>query len=139
MTFINEYISREDFAKFRLPEYDDAFGMGAVFSDNWTIDRERDMILRLVGRGREERAGRSEYAFYWRNRWNIVGVSVADCGGTRNGPQWVRYRLAIPHQVPPSVPELRELFLRDLKEALIAYRDCGVRSNATEFSVFFDE
>jgi hypothetical protein len=138
MTFVNEYISKKDFAQFRLAELDDAYGIEATRSDNWTIDRERDMILRLVGRGREERAGQTEYAFYWGKRWTIARVRVTDCGGTRNGPQWVRYALVIP-SFPASVPKLKELYLQDLKEALTAYRDFGVRSNATEFSAFFDE
>lgn len=136
MAFVNEYISPEDFERYRLHERDEAHGIGATHSDNWTIDRERNMILRLMGKGREELAGQIVFAFFWNGVWTRVRVQVIDGGGGKNAPQWLRCKLLgiEPHHVAVD----RTAYLKDLTEALTAFRGAGVRADASEFTAILD-
>ena len=136
MAFVNEYISQEDFEKHQLKQKDDGYGIGVTQSDNWTIDRERDMFLRCMERCREEQAGQQIYAFYWKGNWTSVRISLQG-GGPINGPQWCSYKLLRVH-IPDSIEPHRDTYLADLKEAFTAYREFGVRSNSTEFTATFD-
>ncbi len=65
MSFINEFISDADFQKYHLKNVDDRILVGRMRSDNWTIDRERDIYLRQVYRGKEDFTHITKWTFLW--------------------------------------------------------------------------
>ena len=67
MAFVNEYISPEDVEKYGIKAQDD-FYIKAHYEPSWTRDRERDIYLRYMGRGREEFADEWTFVLYWRGR-----------------------------------------------------------------------
>ena len=51
MPFVNDFISSEDVRKYGLEEIDTHYVVGGTRSRQWTIDRSRDLYLRIVERG----------------------------------------------------------------------------------------
>ncbi|WP_200958258.1 hypothetical protein [Massilia sp. Root335] len=54
MAFINEFIPEADIKKYGIEEINKKYIVGGTKSGQWTIDRDRDIYLRCVARGREE-------------------------------------------------------------------------------------
>jgi hypothetical protein len=137
MTFINEYISAEDLKKYDIENIDKRFIVGGTSSRSWTVDRERDIYLRTVARGREEFSHQSTWTFYWHGELIILeldNISTSGvAGGERCGHKKLR-SITIPNHLEASYDEI----LADLKEALTAYKDGGVFATATAYSVIID-
>lgn len=80
MSFVNEYISKEDRERFNLASVDERI----PFSNpqrSWAIDRERNVFLRkiAVGMGSEpESRYEKTFHLYWEGRNLIVGVTSID-------------------------------------------------------------
>ena len=85
MPFVNEYISPEDAAKYHLAEIDANFHGGNI-SRQWTIDRERDIYLRNLSRGREEETRHeSLWTFYWKGTPLTVRLDLLEVAGNPGG------------------------------------------------------
>jgi hypothetical protein len=141
MAFVNEMISAEDRKKYGLDELDSSQAMrGKSPQRNWTIDHERDIYLRNIGRGREESSGWSKWHFYWRGELMTVCLEVADSGsdGTRDGHGWVRYQLVECYRKGFFIPEpmlgRRDEIISDLREAF-ASRKGGIYSTKSSYEV----
>lgn len=141
MSFINEFISPEDVARYDLEEIDKKFVVGGTDARDWTIDRERDIYLRNVARGREDWRSETEWTFYWRGHELTLRLDYVGGTGERGGPAWDHWRLVwlngsygLPAPLKPQVKEI----LKDLEDALLAYKDFGVYSASTDFSVTLD-
>lgn len=81
MPFVNEYIPPEDVTKYHIEEINKKVHLGFNHSRQWTIDRERDIYFREVGRGREEFFYVTTNTFYWKGRltWvTLEGLSRKD-------------------------------------------------------------
>jgi|EndMetStandDraft_7_1072992.scaffolds.fasta_scaffold108870_3 hypothetical protein len=64
MAFVNEYIASADAERYDLESINETFIVGGTHAHDWTIDRDRDLYLRVVARGREEMAGCSTWTLY---------------------------------------------------------------------------
>ncbi len=145
MAFINEFTPPEDVEKYGLKQIDKRFEfLGTTSTDQWTIDRERDIYLRHVARGVSgeiEVAYRHRWTFYWKGYELTLGLDLMEGGGERNGPGWSRWRLVWVNGADglpePLKPHQREI-LTDLKQALLTYKDDGVYSATTDYSVTLD-
>jgi hypothetical protein len=137
MAFVNEYISEEDVAKYGLEDIDKNFIVGGTNSRSWTIDRERNIYLRNVMRGREEHKSLSGWTFFWHGQWIYLEMEVVDAGGKPGGAGWVHRRLCT-IELPDQLKGQRAEILAALKEALIAYKDFGIYSVCTDYSVTLD-
>ena len=141
MPFINEYISREDAAKYHLAEIDAKF-KGGNESQDWTIDRERDIYLRNLAIGREEEFRHQGYwTFYWKGTALTIRLDLLGGKGRPGQPGWSYWRLAFlngSNGFPPALREHKQAILDDLKEALLAHKDGGVFSVNTDYAVTLD-
>ncbi len=141
MAFVNEYISPEDVEKYGIKALDDFYFKGHS-RPSWTRDRERDIYLRYMTSGHEEFADEWTCVLYWRGR-QIEAVLKVSGGGKPGGDQWSHYQLlrlrtpirrSLPNELGQDEVEAKAI----LKEALIAYRDFGVRSDSTNHTATFD-
>lgn len=141
MPFVNEYISPEDAAKYHLAEIDAKFNGGNI-SRQWTIDRERDIYLRNLSRGREEETRHeSVWTFYWEGTPLTLRLDLLEVTGKPGGAAWLHWRLVFlngSNGLPPALKEHRQSILDDLKQSLVAHGDGGVFSLSTECSVTLD-
>lgn len=135
MAFVNEHIPEADLAKYGIEEIDKRFVVGNTHDYSWTIDRERDIYLRCVARGREEANYKSTWIFYWHSELMTVCLEMLDAGGQRGGHGWSHYKLVDCYKkgffISSHLLDSRDEIIADLKEALIAYGDGGIYSTTT--------
>ncbi len=134
MAFVNEYISEADVEKYGIKEINLKLRKPNPNPD-WTVDHERDMYLRYLHNEREEHSNRHTYYFYWKGTALMVTVDI-DGGGVMEGEQWRHYtlwHLGIPQTLKPLEAEI----IADLKDAFVAYREFGVRSDSTKHTATF--
>lgn len=141
MPFVNEFIPAEDVEKYGLKEIDKHFVVGGTNSRQWTIDRARDIYLRNVSRGREEFRNQTEWTFYWHGEELTLRLDLLEGKGGRGEPGWSHWKLVWlngSHGLPAHLKASKEQVLQDLKDALTAYKDFGVYSSNTDYSVTLD-
>ena len=150
MTYINEYISAEDRAKYKIDEveqrYERLFGLISR-GGGWTFDRVKNSYLIKIksGRGFDNESGILYFVFYWGGLEILVKTITLAYGGERNSTQWRKYGLVqididdtAPQDQQESFKDNYDAIIADLKQALIVYKDFGVLSNSTEFVATFD-
>lgn len=141
MPFVNEYISPEDAEKYALAEIDAQLRAGGI-SRQWTIDRERDIYLRIVSRGREmEDRHESLWSFYWKGTVLTIRLALIAGDGRPGEPGMSHWRLKFlngSRGLPPALQPYRTDILKDLEQALCAYKDGGIFSVNTDYSVLLD-
>lgn len=140
MPFVNEYISKEDFEKYGLEKIDQRFIVGGVYARDWTIDRERDIYLRQVARGREEFMHISKWTFFWHGELLWLEVHSLSCVGERGGSGHAVKRVERLSSMgsPVLAPHLqsqREQIIADLTEAMIASKGGGVFSTFSDYTL----
>lgn len=135
MAFINEHISENDVKRTGI--YDVARKLTGPISDSWTIDKERDIYLHIASRGGEEYRNHSTWLFYWKSDFIVVRLEFIDGEGKRGEPGWGHWKLR-GLEIPESINKFRDEILIDFKDALVAYKDFGVNSVTTAFSVTLD-
>jgi len=123
--------------KFGLPDIDKKFKCGRTYARDWTIDRSRDMYLRIVARGREQRADQSTWTFYWKGELLTVQLEMISATGARGGHQCTHERLDS-LELPAHLEQQREQVVADLIDALTAYKSCGLHSSATFYALNLD-
>ncbi len=137
MAFINEYIPEADVKKYGIEEIDKRFIVGGTRARDWTIDREREIYLRNVANGREEIRYQSTWTLYWKGELITLVLHLLGGAGKRGEPGWSHWKL---HHIyiPSYLEDCRDEILADLKDALTAYKDGGVFSSNTTYSVTLD-
>lgn len=143
MAFVNEFVPEEDVKKYGLEEIDRRYRR-ADLRPQWTVDRERDMYLRLVDIGREEDSNRLEFTFFWKGVLLYVQLKLRG-GGVRGGEGWSEWSL---HDTPfkagiagVSESELKKNYseiIVDLKAALTAFKEFGLSSTSTKHTATFN-
>lgn len=129
MAFVNEYVSEVDVGKYELAEINRQFWKTDARYE-WTIDRQRDIYLRLMKSGRGEFGQQQEFTFYWHQRVLAVRLS-RDNGMTEDGriaSVWRLHHLVL----PGALQSQRQAIVDDLKLALEAYKTAGVGSSVSE-------
>jgi hypothetical protein len=137
MPFVNEQISQEDVKKYDLEASDKHFFVGRTRSRMWTIDRERNIFLRNVTRGREEYKSQSGWIFFWDGYPIYLEIEVLRAGGKPGGPGWSHKKL-LAIELPERLKGRRVEILEDLKGALSVYKDFGIFSVCTDYAVTLD-
>jgi hypothetical protein len=135
MAFVNERISEQDRKKYGLDEIDNSPGMGVhAPARYWTIDRDRSIYLRYLGRGREEFANRTTWHFYWNEELLVVDLLTLDTGGRPGEPCWAKKKI---HRLPlpPHLSPRRDEIIADLYDAIAAHKDNGVFSKSTAYTL----
>lgn len=139
--FIIEFIPPKDVKTYKLDEIDKKFVVGGTGARDWTIDRERNIYLRNVATGREDWRSETEWTFYWKGQEMTLRLDLLDGQGERREPGRSHWRLISVnggHGLSTSLKPLARSFMNDLEEALVAYKDFGVYSTNTDYSVTLD-
>ncbi len=127
MAFVNEYIPEADYEKYDLRRVcgeHNEINRGHMYSDQWTIDRERDAFLIKVWTHREaEFVG---FAFYWKGEWMFFEMRLTGNGiNQADDCDWTSY-LVKGFAVPTSLTAEKEEVIAAFKDALAVYRGVGV-------------
>ncbi|AWH32968.1 MULTISPECIES: hypothetical protein [Stenotrophomonas] len=141
MPFVNEYISPEDAARYHLAEIDASFRSGGI-SRQWTIDREQDIYLRILSRGLEaETKHESVWSFYWKGTLLTLRLDLLNGNGKPGEPGWSHWllvRLNGTNGLPPTLGPYKQSIKESLRQALVAYKDAGVLSGNTDYTITLD-
>jgi len=87
MTFINEYIPKEDLEKYNFAELNKRPKKGGGASRDWTIDREADIWLRHFYTQSDHTeldggyTGITGWDFYWKGTLLLLELQELDAGG----------------------------------------------------------
>ena len=144
MPFANEFISPEDVRKYGLEEIDTHYVVGGTRSRQWTIDRSRDLYLRNVARGggaEPEIRNQTIWTFYRDGEALTLRLDLLEGRGGRGERGWSHWKLVWlngSHGFPSNLKPKKEEILADLKEALVTYKDFGMYSSNTSYSVALD-
>lgn len=139
MAFINEYIPEADIKKYGIEEIDLRYVVGGSRSRQWTIDRELSIYLRHVANGPSEPElfGNGKWTLFWEGELIEIGITSLGGGGAVGQPCWshkkVRYINLSPH-----LEAKKDEIIACLRKALLAYKDGGVFSSSTSFSLTLD-
>lgn len=137
MAFANEYISADDRLKYELDSINAKFIVGGTNARDWTIDRDRNIYLRVVSRGREEMASISTWTLFRDGDLIVFDLDIVGTTGGMGKPSSIHYKL-LRLSMPQHLEAQREEVLADLYEALMGYRDGGVYGTAPSFSLILD-
>lgn len=132
MVFVNEEISDEDYVSFDLEALDARPISGNPKPRDWTIDRDRNIYLRLSRVGREENFGMKSWDFFWKNALIEVELTPVSSVGPRGGHIETVHQLSS-LKMEPELRSHREAIIADLRAALEARMDAGIRSTATSY------
>lgn len=107
--------------------YIKAGGTGGLGCEDWTIDRERNMLLVCLRTERENmyegNFSRSHWVFYWHGEW--VRFMQQDHGKKLGDSYFQVTREINEIMMPVSIKEVALAFFNELKEAFEAYRITG--------------
>lgn len=144
MSFINEFISDEDADNYQLKQIDEKFISNGTNARDWTIDRDRSIYLRnvAIGSGAEpELRNRTLWTFYWQGDLLNLRLDLLAGTGGRGEPGWSHWLLVWlngSNGLPAHLRSKKDEVIRDLEEALVAYKDFGVYSKNTEYTITLD-
>ncbi len=138
MAFVNERGFMVDEAE--RTKYTDLYvsangGKGSLGSANWTIDRERKMLLVCLYTEREDmyegNFHRSRWVFYWQGEW--VNFLQKDYGKKVSDNHWQKTREIKEITMPTAIKKDEMIFFSDLKEAFQAYRVIGASEDDANY------
>jgi hypothetical protein len=157
MAFVNERITADDWERYKFPEIERRISVSSYFSTNTcTIDHERGIYLIKAA---EERKGRLDmdgrwptglfgWVFVWRGHELWAETRDLEQTGESRKPMWSRKRLTSlglmgervgmlgsARRLPPELTPRREEILKDLYDALLAYKSAGVLSTCTSYAL----
>ena len=123
--------------KYQIKEIDKNFVVGGTSARTWTRDRDLDIYLRNVANGREDISFRTTWTFFWSGTPYTLRLDLLSSTGRPNGPGSSRWGLIWVNgqECPNGIPANSRAFLNDLHAALLAYKDGGVFSQTTDYSV----
>lgn len=141
MPFVNEKISEQDIQKYDLREINKQFLKGDYEYD-WTIDRERDIYLRLMGNNWQE-PQEQKVSFYWKGHLLRFDLRISTSGnnvrGGKGDTTWSLSSNCTSKDLwlPEELEKCRDEITNDLKAALRAYKDFGRRSVIVDHTAYF--
>jgi hypothetical protein len=149
MAFVNEYASKEDIAKYQFKEIDKRIGIGQrTNATDWTVDREREMYLRHVAwqNGEDHQSTPfSGYTFLWKGHLFWMEMEAVEINIKQDEVGFARRRITqlclmgdqfrqvscSKECLPPELAVHRDEILKDIYDALLAYKEFGVFSEST--------
>ena len=156
MAFVNERLneSTSNWAQYGMPEIEKRIAVSNYSSPGTcTIDHERDVYLIKVAMQTEDHrpTGLSGWVFSWHGHQLWVELEILETWGDRNGPGGGKTRIThlglmdekfvhfnYPRQLPDELKNQRDEILKDLYDALAAYKDGGVFASTTTYELTLD-
>lgn len=146
MPFVNEYISRSEIEKYGLSEAYFAANPGQTelpedYKPHWTLDRERQIILRQMRGSNPARDGDYwiEFSLQMDGKKYFIKVGIGKGSGNLSASPFVVAWSGIVDFYPSDVGEAeRQNVLRVLREALTARGYDGARRQIDNTLVTFD-
>jgi hypothetical protein len=137
MAFVNEYISKEDFAKYDLATINLKRGVAADASDDWTIDKQKNIYIRCIQMGHPETPSESRWTLFYEGKlfdFGLLHISTEGVpGGVRKGHDALRNL-----SIPTGWESRRKELIVVIHEALTAWKDGGMFATATDYSLTLD-
>ena len=145
MNFVNEYASDEDAKNYKLNDIWDRYNpiyKGEYFFGNqprWTVDREKNIFLMLLGGGRGEHGNRSKFLLWWDSEHVVVSLDLADgsSGNLDSDPFFRVWDMAF-LEIPGHLKNKQKEVIDILKEALRVYGYRGVSKQRPNTIVKFN-
>lgn len=147
MAFINEYISQDDMAKYKIRDLwrrikgyvseSDAEVDAYVGRASWTVDKSQEIFFIFTGYGKEEESNQMHGVLGCKDMF--LNVSVAAVGGhfdykTKIGAKtWSLIHISKPEGFFVSDAEI----VSALKSALTAYQFDGIKTSMIDYPVTF--
>ncbi|GBU08390.1 hypothetical protein AwDysgo_17210 [Bacteroidales bacterium] len=138
MAFVNEQISKDDYKKYGLDILPDRLhGLGNP-SRAWTIDKERDIWLRLFFAQHDHTAdnpgytGHRTWDFYWKGALMSVETFERQTKpSSENNSIYYAYIELKDIEIPNVYLSQKSVVLHDLKQAFVIYAGAGIYANTT--------
>lgn len=126
MTFVNEFASKEDLEKYGITELQKTHHVPSGW-DEWTIDRERNIVLMLVGQGSKEGPDNGMSFLLLRNGDAQFYDLTLETDLEKKVLRWSirRWRGQEPKYANDEERRYYEVLHEDLKDALRAYKGSG--------------
>lgn len=138
MAFVNErgfMVNEVDRKKYNDLYVQANKGKGDLGSADWTIDREREMLLVCLYTERQDmyegNFHRSNWVFYWHGEW--VHFLQQDHSEKISENHWRKTREVKEITMPDIVKKDAVTFYSDLKEAFKVYRRIGAGEGGREY------
>jgi hypothetical protein len=157
MAFVNERITGNDLERYGIAEIKRRIVPGQFFSSSTcTIDHGRDIYLIEAAEERETPPGQDGlwptglcgWVFMWHGHELWVEGKWLARGGESGGHRWGQLRLTSlglmgervgmlgrTRCLPPELAPQREEILKDLYDALLAYKGFGIHSDCTSYDL----
>ncbi|MDR1934076.1 MAG: hypothetical protein LBS49_00530 [Candidatus Accumulibacter sp.] len=156
MAFVNERLSEStsNWAQYGMPEIKKSIVVTRYASPGTvTVDHERNIYLICVAEQTEDHrpTGLSGWVFSWHGHLLWVEQEALSHWGDRNGPGGGIKRITRlgsmdemfvyfnrPRQLPDELKNRRDEILKDLYDALLAYKGSGIFSTYTTYELTLD-
>jgi hypothetical protein len=155
MAFVNEHITGNDLERYKIPGIKRRIVPGQYSGPSTcTIDHDRNIyLLKVASQLGEERrpTGLYGWVFVWHGHELWVEIKTVEARGGRGEAGWSRKLVASlglmedkvivlgeKKHLPPELEPRRKEILKDLYDALLAYKDCGVLSSNTTYELTLD-
>ena len=141
MTFINEYISNEDFEKYNIQAIEDNFVLGNSSSNSWTVDKENNIFLKKIANSRIDDYGTTwvHWAYFFEGKLYVITTIIVDSNKAKRGEDyWVHKKiigLNVWGRDGNLSNEQGEELLPFIEEAFVAYGKSGVYSSSGGFEL----
>ena len=138
MPFKNEYISAADQVKYDIARIN-ALDAKSNYQPIWTVDRDKDVYLRLMRRNRD--FDKKDFTFYWKG--TLTWIALSDEGilkdGRQIGTRWAQWPSTWNvNRLPEALQPHYSAYIADLKAALTAHKVFGIEPDNVDHVAYFD-
>ena len=141
MTFINEYIPKEDLEKYNFAELNKRKKKGGETSDDWTIDREANVWLRHFYTEYDHTeldggyTGVTGWDFYWKGTLIFLELKALSFEGERGTPCHQCQKL-LSINIPSELESHSDQIIKDFIDAFTAYGGAGMLSDVGYYTSY---
>ena len=145
MGFVNEYASDDDVEKYGLKEIWDKYHPNrkgeyfAGYKPTFTIDRERDVFLMVLGQGSAEYGNRTMFLLWWSGSDIRIDLELArGSSGKLNEDPFYRYWDLAYKKIPKAFEPMENEVLGTFKDAIRSYGYRGMAKQIPNTIVKFN-
>ncbi|MDR2790044.1 MAG: hypothetical protein LBB59_03600 [Campylobacteraceae bacterium] len=122
MAFVNEVISQEDWKKYDLETIKKRLNIRGGFTDQWTIDRQKDIWFREYRFWSDKENFGAEICTYWDFYWKgsfipLRTETVKKIPPSKNNGIYYVHLKILKIEIPENIQQYKSEIYKDLKEA----------------------